>query len=127
MARFDAVTNTDFRWALAPDGTGIAILDATQARIHVVSLTGRPSQDVEIAGLNTPGYVSWTHDGEGLLVPRVDARAATLLSVDLQGNARVLWEQPGARDISAMPSRDGRHLAIWVRSRSANLWLAETP
>jgi len=39
LARFDAVTNTDFRWALAPDGTGIAILDATQARIHVVSIS----------------------------------------------------------------------------------------
>jgi len=26
-------------WALAPDGTGIAILDATQARIHVVSIS----------------------------------------------------------------------------------------
>jgi eukaryotic-like serine/threonine-protein kinase len=126
LVRVDAATHTEYRWALSPDGTRIAILDATQARIHLVSLTGMPSQDLEIAGLNTPGYVSWTHDGQGLLVPRVDARTATLLLVDLQGNARVLWEQPGVRDISAIPSRDGRHLAIWVRSRSANLWLAET-
>jgi serine/threonine protein kinase len=127
LARFDAATHPEHRWALSPDGTRIAILDATQARIHIVSLTGMPSQDVAISGLNTPGYVSWTHDGEGLLVPRVDARAATLLSVDLLGNARVLWQLPGARDISAIPSRDGRHLAIWIRSRNANLWLAETP
>jgi hypothetical protein len=66
LARVDAATHTEYRWALSPDGTRIAILDATQARIHVVSLTGMPSQDLEIAGLNTPGYLSWTHDGQGL-------------------------------------------------------------
>ena len=127
LARLAAAADSEYRWALSPDGTRIAVLDAPRARIHILSLTGMRSQELEVAGLRAPSYVSWTHDGEGLLVPRVDARAATLLSVDLQGNARVLWEQPGARDISALPSHDGRHLAIWVRSRNANLWLAETP
>jgi hypothetical protein len=42
----------------------------------------------------------------------VDSRGGRLLLVDLDGHARVVWEQPGALDISGMPSPDGRHLAI---------------
>jgi Tol biopolymer transport system component len=127
LARVDADADGDYRWALSPDGARIAVLNVVGGRIHVLSLTGTSPVDVEIKGSNTLGYVSWTSDGTRLLVPSVDARMATLLSVDLQGNARVLWQQPGAIDISGIPSPDGRHVAVWIRSRKSNLWLAERP
>jgi Tol biopolymer transport system component len=127
LARFDADAHGTYRWALSPDGTRVALLNTMDAKVHLVSLTGMPLQHLEVQGSISPGYLSWTSDGKGLLVPRVDARAAALLLVDLDGNARVLWQQPGALDISGIPSSDGRHLAIWVRSRDANLWLAEMP
>jgi Tol biopolymer transport system component len=126
LVRFNGNADGDYRWALSPDGTRIAVLDAGEARIHVLSLTGMPSHSFDVKGYSTLGYVSWTADGNNLLVPSVDARFATLLTVDLQGNPRVLWQQRGALDISAIPSSDGRRVAIWVRTLSANLWLAET-
>jgi hypothetical protein len=70
--------------------------------------------------------MSWTSDSQRLLVPSLDLRSATLLSVDLQGNSRVVWAQPGALDISGIPSPDGRRVAIWIRAQNANLWLAES-
>jgi hypothetical protein len=92
----------------------------------ILSLTGPEKQHLVIGGKRAFGYFSWTGDGQHLLVPRVDPRSATLLAVDLLGNTRVLWEQPGAVDLSALPSVDGNRLLFWVRHLHANLWLAET-
>jgi len=126
LARFNAIAGADYRWALSPDGTRIALLNMMERRIHVLALTGGATY-VDVPAPGRLGYVSWTSDGQRLLVPLVDSRGASLLSLDLQGNIHVLWQQPGAIDISGIPSRDGRRVVIWVRSVNANLWLAERP
>ena len=126
LARIDASAHGLYRWALAPDGARIAVLEISAPTIQILSLAAQPPHTIEVAGGGTLGYVSWTSDGAGLIVPSIDARAATLLYVDLQGRTRVLWQEPGALDISGIPSPDGRRLAIWVRSLSASLWLAES-
>jgi serine/threonine protein kinase/Tol biopolymer transport system component len=127
LARIDAIPNADYRWALSPDGSRIAVLNTFDGGIRVVSLAGLPSRDVDIKDRKKLGYLSWTSDGKRLLVPSVDASVATLLSVDLDGHAQILWQQPGAIDISGIPSPDGRRVAVWVRGRHSNLWLAEIP
>ena len=49
-----------------------------------------------------------------------------LLYVNLQGNARVLWRNPGASgETLAHPSPDGRHLAIQTWVASGNMWIME--
>jgi serine/threonine protein kinase/Tol biopolymer transport system component len=127
LARLAIEAGGDYRWALSPDGDRIAVLDARGRRINVLSLSGGPPHVLDIKEAKTLGYVSWTSDGSALLMPRIDARGATLLSVDLQGNARELWRQGGAHNISGIPSPNGRHVAVWVRSRKSNLWMAESP
>ncbi len=127
LAHLAADPDTQYRWALSPDGGGIAFFSATDSTIHVVSTTGSPPRDVSLQARKGLGYVSWTSDGKGLLVPTVEENTATLLSVDFRGNARVVSRQPGAIDISGIPSPDGRHVAVWVRRHHANLWLAERP
>lgn len=128
LARIDADINGDYRWALSPDGTRIAVLNASSAKIRVLSLAGRPPpHEFEMTGHTALGYVSWTSDGNRLLVPSINARGATLLSVDLQGNAQVVWQQPGALDISGIPAPDGRRVAVWLRGLGSTLWLAESP
>ena len=57
----------------------------------------------------------------------------SLLEVDLQGKAYVLWEQRGDLEpnnavLSApwgLPSPDGRHLAIYAAHLSGNMWMME--
>jgi hypothetical protein len=56
LVRVDADANSEYRWALAPDGSRIAVLNAKDARIDIVSLMGMPSQDLEVKGRNTFGY-----------------------------------------------------------------------
>ncbi len=126
LVRFNALDGADYRWALSPDGMRIALLNMSEVRIHVLALTGG-STHVDARAPGSLGHISWTSDGHRLLVPSVEPRGASLLSVDLQGNTHVLWQQPGAIDISGIPSRDGRRIAIWVRSVNANLWFAKRP
>jgi eukaryotic-like serine/threonine-protein kinase len=127
LSRVDIHAEGDYRWALSPDGTRVALLNARRNWIRILSFTGLSPDEFEVHGQDTLGYVSWMPDGTRLIVPRVDAREAALLAVDLQGNTSVLWQQHGAVDISGIPSPDGRRVAVWVRGRNANLWLAEYP
>jgi hypothetical protein len=49
-----------------------------------------------------------------------------VLHVDFQGNARVLWESSGATgETLAIPSPDGRHLAIQNWTADGNMWMME--
>jgi hypothetical protein len=101
----------------------IAVLNVKGQRIHILSLAGLPALDVDVQ------EATRIRELDERLVETVGAsrrtRGATLLFVDLHGGAQGLWSQAGALDVSGISSPDGRRLAIWVRSRSANLWLAE--
>jgi Tol biopolymer transport system component len=127
LIRFDCDPSGDPRWALSPEGKRIAVLDSAGARIHVLSLAGQRPYVLDVKDWSGLGYVSWTADGQRLLVPSRMKRGTSLLSVDLQGGARVLWEQEGSIDGSAIASPDGRQVAIWVRAISANIWMADLP
>jgi hypothetical protein len=48
-----------------------------------------------------------------------------MLSVDLHGKARQVLQE-NEKDLGwAIPSPDGRHVAIWEASGSSNAWLLE--
>jgi hypothetical protein len=127
ILNIDANAGADYRWALSPDGEEIAWLDTTVPAVHIESLAGKPTHTITVPGTPRLGYISWLADGSGLLVPAFDASAATLLAIDRAGRARSIFQQPGAIDISGVPSPDGTRLAIWIRTRNGSLWLAESP
>ena len=126
LARFDTDREGDPKWSLSPDGKKIVVLNAKEARVHVLSLEGDPPYAFDVEGWATLGYVSWKPDGTGLIVPSHGERGAVLLAVDLRGKANVLWEQMGSLAMSGIPSPDGRAIAIWVRAYDANMWVADT-
>jgi Tol biopolymer transport system component len=127
LARADADADSDFRWALSPDGVHIAFLDTRKPVIEVLSLAGSPPMAIDVKRQGRLGYLSWTGDGNGLLVPSLDPKGATLMSIDLRGNIRVVAQHAAAVDISGIPSPDGRRVAVWVRSLAGSLWVAEIP
>jgi len=50
---------------------------------------------------------------------------STLLHVDLQGRAQVLWHQDYYPQTWGAPSPDGRHLAILGGTQDRNVWMLE--
>jgi serine/threonine protein kinase/dipeptidyl aminopeptidase/acylaminoacyl peptidase len=124
-----AKSNTDatayYHWDLSPDGTRIALLKHREGRVQILSLNGRAPQEITAKGWNTLSSVNWTADGKGLFVSSYRQRGADILHMDLQGNARFLWEHPGGIESYGLPSPDGRHLAMRGWNVESNLWMME--
>jgi Tol biopolymer transport system component len=127
LARVEMSESAEIRWALSPDATRVAILDAKQPGIQIVPLAAGTPQRLAVENAERLGYVSWTTDGNALIVPAVRDRTVTLRRVTLDGRSTALFEQPGAIDMSGIPSPSGTQVAAWIRTRNASLWLAESP
>jgi len=70
----------------------------------------------------------WSADGAGLLIASETSHWGTqvLLFVDLEGKARVLWKGEKYGPLQwAVPSPDGRHLALMRWVGESNVWMLE--
>jgi hypothetical protein len=118
-----------FNWSLSPDGTTLAVTRAKteqQARIHLISLKNRAERWLEIKGGPGIASIDWAADSRSLWAAS-GGGSNTLLNIDLQGHVRTAW-RPGKKSVGwAIPSRDGRYLALHVGSTSANAWMLERP
>jgi len=142
LTRFDIdpASAATYLWALSPNGKGIALLKYSGQRIIILPLDGQAPQHIEVKGWNNLQSVSWMADGKGFFTSSLTPGSSTLLHVDFQGNAHVLWEQKGSISPAgrpwdqplggpsapwAVPSPDGHHVAIYSWSLSSNMWVME--
>jgi len=118
-------------WDLSPDGSSLAIVDYGQHKgeIRILNLSDRrvtvlPVREWERSRL---GLISWAADGKGWFALAESDPSIALLSVDANGNPRVLYEMPGAAGAitSIVPSPDGRHLAFTKRVYKTDVMLLE--
>jgi len=111
---------------LSPDGTRMAWYAGQTGPIQLISFRGEPTQEVPVIGWKgLLSSLNWAADGKGLLVCSLKEQSAVLLYVPLRGEARVVWELPGAGDLDVIPSPDGRHVALNARLLNANMWMME--
>ena len=116
----------NYVWALSPDGTRVALLDKVGGPIHVLWITGeKPAQEVKMGDSASLDSVAWAADAKSLFVSVHNRREADLLRVDLRGNSQLLWKQEGGYGTYAIPSPDGRRLAIKSWTLDANIWMME--
>ncbi len=129
LARLDIDPISAYKWDLSPDGDRIAVLRRSEDRVHILSLVGRPERLITVKGRRSLETVDWAADSKGLFASAAQDKSSVLLYVDLQGNAHLLWEQPGEQegnnDIYAIPSPDGRYLAMFGWTRNSNMWMLE--
>jgi serine/threonine protein kinase len=125
LTTFDIDPEGNYDWALSPDGTRIAVLNMMEGRIHILSLRRKATVDFPVKGWNSLDSLAWTADGKALFVSNQTEDASVLLHVNLQGNSQVLWKQEGGVGTVAIPSPDGRHLAIMGWTLNSNIWMME--
>jgi len=84
--------------ALSPDGTTFAISKGREAEIHVrlLALSGGTDREFTVKGWPNLTGLDWSPDGKGLYCGSVSPQSRSLLYVDLEGNAKVLWQTKGA-------------------------------
>jgi eukaryotic-like serine/threonine-protein kinase len=141
LARFDGASNGGaYDWDLSPDGSRMAVLKYSEGRIHILSFDGRAPRVIAVKGWTALQTVNWAADGKTLFASSVTPQGSALLRIDFQGNAQVLWQQKGSiapfsGDFEigfggpsapwVIPSPDGRHVAIYSWTLSANMWMME--
>jgi Tol biopolymer transport system component len=139
LTRFDTepTAGTRYVWDLSPDGKRIAILKYSSRVIDILPLDGQASQKIVMNGWSSLLSLNWESDGKSMFASSQTKKGSVLLRVNLNGDAHVLWEQNGSiapwnRPFSgthsapwAMPSPDGRRLAIYSWNTSSNMWMIE--
>ncbi len=115
--------------ALSPDGSTLAFSRGGEAEIHIrlLSLSGGSDGEITVKGWpNLAHAYEWSPDGKGLYCASRSPQGYTLLYVDLKGIARPLWQNKGGvGQTYAVPSPDGRYLAIGSGVLTNNVWLLE--
>ncbi len=117
-----------WNWSLSPDGTSIALVtfSATDNRIRLMSLSGRPSREITVKDWSKFTSVDWAAGGKGLFVSsNPTGRMSTLLYVDLMGNAHSLWQVANFQATWAIPSHNGKYVAIPANTIGSNAWMVD--
>jgi eukaryotic-like serine/threonine-protein kinase len=121
------VDSAQFAWGLSPDGTVFAIAKHNEPEIHIrlLSLSAGSDREITVRGWSNIIGLDWSPDVKGIYCWSASVQSGTLLYVDLEGNARVLWQKKGVYDGWGIPSPDGRYLAILGSVTNSNVWMLE--
>jgi hypothetical protein len=88
-------------------------------------------QDETERTIAVPGWagissLDWAADNNGIWVTGyVRSGTKTLVNVGVTGRIRPMLEEKKMTLGWAIPSRDGKHLALWKASGSSNVWMLE--
>jgi Tol biopolymer transport system component len=113
-------------FALSPDGRMAAVVHNDNNVIRLVDLSSGEETALEITGWSLFEFVSWSADGRRLFVNAGFATSGVypvLLSVDLNGDHRVLREAPNVWHVRPLPSPDGEYLAFAAMPFQGNAFL----
>ncbi len=123
-------TDPDFKMPsndLSPDGSTLAVGRSGQNETHIqlLSLSNGADREITVKGWTNIKAIDWFPNGKGFYCGFVSPQNRTLLSVDLNGNTQVLRQYGGVGVgfIWAIPSPDGRYLAIMGDTMAANVWM----
>jgi eukaryotic-like serine/threonine-protein kinase len=116
-----------WNWGLSPDGTTIAVTKAGDERILLLSLAGEAPRELQLKGLKSISSLDWSADSKGMFISsNSSGRRVMMLYVDLHGKIRPLRQLDTNQYTSwAIPSRNGKYVAIPAPTVESNVWVAE--
>lgn len=120
-------------WMVSPDGSHLVMTGADpRGRIEIRALSGRIERAIELKRWPNPLFIDWAADTRsvtvehfGLITSPSGPIGVTLLRVDLDSNVQPLWDTKAGRHAWAIPSPDGRYLAIRAPATERNAWIIE--
>jgi DNA-binding winged helix-turn-helix (wHTH) protein/Tol biopolymer transport system component len=120
-----------YNWTLSPDGKMVALSKgkthvSTNADVRLVPLEGGSEKVLQVTGWAGLSTIDWAADSKSLWASaRLGGETRTLVNIDLQGHAKVVLEEKTPHVGWAIPSRDGKRLAILEAAGDSNVWLLE--
>jgi Tol biopolymer transport system component/DNA-binding winged helix-turn-helix (wHTH) protein len=120
----------NFDWCLSHDGKYIAYARNRSALkqfgLRIVSLEDGSQRDISVAGWVEIYGLDWAADNKSLWATAYDTKGnRSLLRVPPRGSAKTLLSYHNVDLEWAIPSPDGRHLAVVKESNTSNVWLLQ--
>jgi len=109
----------------SPDGTRIALMLGVTNRIKIFTIRGELIHEFQVKGLTGLTSLSWAPDGKALFVSGHVPWGYALLQVNLDGQTQPIIENHTPDVMRAVPSPDGRHLALFAAGDNGNMWMME--
>ena len=125
LAKIETDPAGDYDFDLSPDGSRLVVEKRGKTRLRILPLDGSPLRDVDVKGWGAFTTLDWAADGKGFFCSSRSPQGATLLHIDLDGNAQAVWTQKGGYVAVGIPSPDGRRLAIDGVTIESNAWMIE--
>jgi len=120
----------NYNWTLSPDGTLLALCKRARvsqdATIRLLSPAGGPERVLKINEWAGIVVIDWAADGKSFwasAILRGEKRA--LVNIDLKGNVKIVLNGDKPFIGWAIPSRDGKHLAMWQSTGGSNVWMLD--
>jgi len=119
-----------YNWSLSPDGKILARALKLGAErdpsVRFFSLDKGTEQIITLPAWAGVTSIDWAADGKSLWAGAyTNTNKWALLKVELNGRVREMLQDDNQVVGWAVPSPDGKHLAIWKGSGSANVWMVE--
>jgi DNA-binding winged helix-turn-helix (wHTH) protein/Tol biopolymer transport system component len=120
-------------WSISPNGSHLAIIGTDpRGGIEIRLLNGHIEREIESRAWPDPLLIDWSADDRAVIVEHFGLISSpsgpigvTLLRVDLDGDVQPLWDTRAGRHAWAIPSPDGRYLAIRAPAVERNAWMVE--
>src|SRR5262249_35056976 len=115
-------------WDLSPDGSerAIIVFGPHQKNIKLRSISTEKTSELVIDRWSGLMGINWAQNGKSLLVSwHPNEWDSALLNVALDGKASVMLRSSDREIWHAIPSPNGRLLAIAAASGARNVWLME--
>lgn len=132
LGRIDWVPQTNaFYWDLSHDGTRIAYIDSDKGPndIGIMTLTGQPAviKQLHLNGYDAFATLYWDAMGKGFYVSSYGngGEVVRLMHIGMDGTVQVLRQQVNTWLSWAVPSDDGKYLALQTFARQSNIWLLQ--
>jgi Tol biopolymer transport system component/DNA-binding winged helix-turn-helix (wHTH) protein len=127
LTQFAHSSELKFNWTLSGDGSLLAIAawrhGQVPGEIQIFSINSGKRHTLTLDGWTRIASIDWAADSRNIWVSASDLSGVqTLLKVDLHGRATPMLQDAQQEMGWAIPSPDGKRVAIWQASGSSNVW-----
>ena len=127
LCRASFNSSKDYNWTVSPDGQWIVLAERGGSTLELYSLNREPPRIITVKGWPGLNTLDFSADSKGMFVNSVTVGGDTVLYVGLTGKVSRLWQTQTSGFFGnwAIPSRDGRLLALHQSATTGNSWLLE--
>ena len=121
-----------YNWTLSPNGKTLALAKKmrapTKAEIRLIPTRGGAERVLKVKDWAGIATIDWAANGKSFWASAMlHGEMRSLINIDLNGRARSVLQENKPYVGWAIPSQDGKHLAIWESTGGSNAWMLEVP